>query len=367
MVGSSAHRAMLLHGLRFDIDANPNSVLWARRYIPQDSVSGPLRGSRAISERICNEMEALVTEIYGGCTAPAVDRTTFRTDTHREVRTLFRGRLGSAFIPAHDGPIVFRSADQIELWMSDQTSDSDRHVLRLMRETTLRALEVARCVSLHAAAVTLRDRGILIVGPSGAGKTSLLVAFLLAGSAFVCNDRAILTPDARDVLTLPLPVRVGVGTAVSVPQLLELIKVGRFHRRQEIAWDCISGASGTETDHWRSGRKFELSPVELCDTFRCPYVTNAPIHAIIVPSISRHPCAPHLEPIATSDAMRILGTECCTPNDPTWKEPWVEPRPEEPNPAVTLAALTNRIPTFRLSFGTDWCQVLPSFVQSWSM
>ncbi|MEO1532556.1 MAG: serine kinase, partial [Pseudomonadota bacterium] len=45
---------------------------------------------------------------------------------------------------------------------------------------------------LHASAVALGERGLLILGPSGAGKTRLALELVALGAELVADDRVIV-------------------------------------------------------------------------------------------------------------------------------------------------------------------------------
>jgi len=56
------------------------------------------------------------------------------------------------------------------------------------------AARVQRLVSLHAACVGIGGRGVLLMGPSGAGKTTVALQCLLAGFEFLSEDSVFVAP-----------------------------------------------------------------------------------------------------------------------------------------------------------------------------
>ena len=75
---------------------------------------------------------------------------------------------------------------------------------------------------LHAGAVSLGGRMILLTGDSGAGKTTLLLHLLLAGEAYHCDEYVML----RDGVAHPFPLRMHVkqGTVGMFPDLARLCR-----------------------------------------------------------------------------------------------------------------------------------------------
>lgn len=53
--------------------------------------------------------------------------------------------------------------------------------------------------SIHATAVSFQGRGLLILGPSGSGKSSLALDLMAFGAALVSDDRCILTASEGDL------------------------------------------------------------------------------------------------------------------------------------------------------------------------
>jgi hypothetical protein len=71
---------------------------------------------------------------------------------------------------------------------------------------------------LHAAGVCLGERCALIVGDSGAGKTTLTLAFLAAGFAHMGDDTLLLR-SGPEALYFPRPFAVSAHTVEAFPEL----------------------------------------------------------------------------------------------------------------------------------------------------
>lgn len=60
--------------------------------------------------------------------------------------------------------------------------------------------------SIHASAVCLDGRGLLILGPPGSGKSALALRMMALGAGLIADDRVLLHPDAgRLVAACPAP------------------------------------------------------------------------------------------------------------------------------------------------------------------
>jgi len=62
--------------------------------------------------------------------------------------------------------------------------------------------------TIHATAVEIGGRGLLILGPSGSGKSSLALALMGLGARLVADDRVILRAEgSRLVAECPAPIQ----------------------------------------------------------------------------------------------------------------------------------------------------------------
>ena len=70
-----------------------------------------------------------------------------------------------------------------------------------------RALEASHnTIALHAAVVARGDTGLLLCGPSGVGKSSLTIALLDRGWAYLSDDFAPIAVESGRVLPVPKPI-----------------------------------------------------------------------------------------------------------------------------------------------------------------
>ncbi len=122
------------------------------------------------------------------------------------------GRTG--VVISNDSAHVTIAPDASVMEVGAEVTAEPEDVARVLHVAILWALRARALFDLHAAAVIApgADRPILIVGDSGAGKTTLTLAFLEAGYGYLGDDRVLLRAGGPTVLAYPRPFHVGAAT-----------------------------------------------------------------------------------------------------------------------------------------------------------
>lgn len=166
---------------------------------------------------------------------------------------------------------------------------------------------------LHASAVSIGERALLIAGRSGAGKSTLTVALVAAGASYLSDDLLPLAADGRHVLPFPLALSVKSGSWELVGALLPKLWQAREHRVRDL--------------------RVRYLPMTAPETIR----RAVPVGAIVVPSYEPG-AATELVPLSPEETFALLidsGSEI------VGAPPSVRP----------LARLVDTVPGFRLAFG----------------
>jgi hypothetical protein len=138
-------------------------------------------------------------------------------------------------------------------------------------------------LDVHAAAVEVDGRALLIVGPKGAGKTTLSLHLLRSGRCrSIANDRVIASAgETCAIHGVPTAVRLRPATLAEFPELLRkmpYIERPYLHTLAELA----QTASGDERP---ASVELALSPPQLMRQLNVEAVGSAPLAAVVFPKI----------------------------------------------------------------------------------
>jgi hypothetical protein len=168
---------------------------------------------------------------------------------------------------------------------------AERHVavLDAILVHLLAGLHRSGILAIHAGAVAIGDRAVLIAGPSGAGKSTQVAALLRHATGFATDELALIAPDDRTVLPYPRALHVGPATRA-------LVRVVRV-------------VAGRPTFDLGGGHEWAAGPNDLQAAFGVPIAPPTPLGAIVLlegpPDRRPDPVASPISPaIAAMELMR---------------------------------------------------------------
>jgi hypothetical protein len=157
-------------------------------------------------------------------------------------------------------------------------------LMRILREYVMNHCMQGGGVVFHASAVAVSGRGLLIVGASNAGKTSLMTHFLRhAGADYVANDRVYVDPAASSLVLRGIPTiaTIRVSMPALFPGLTEQMAASRFHHHLTLA-ECEGRDQPLRA--WENG-KYGLTPAQLLSIHDASAVSEAPALAMVFPRV----------------------------------------------------------------------------------
>ncbi|HVB44717.1 MAG TPA: hypothetical protein VNF47_18725 [Streptosporangiaceae bacterium] len=224
---------------------------------------------------------------------------------------------------------------------------------RLIRQVITAQLLEAGALYAHAAAATIRRRGVIIAGNRHRGKTTTLLALLRhLHCDYVTNDRLLITqePDGR-ITGVPWPARMraGVGTLLAYPDLADLIP------------SCLRATPCGAL--WQLRDKVSIDPPDFPRLIANGTVTGRCVPELMLwPAIHPRNQAVRAEPVDPEEVRDTLTTTRLFMHDPrngisSHVNHWLIPPPAPEIEAARLAALSGalarNVPCFRLHAGAD--------------
>ncbi|MEU5905181.1 hypothetical protein [Micromonospora sp. NPDC047527] len=219
------------------------------------------------------------------------------------------------------------------------TEHGQRYAMRVIREVVLRCAEGRGWTAFHAAAAAVDGRGVLIAGPSGAGKTTVLAALGAYRQAdVIAADRAVITGDAERVVGVPISVRIADGTLSALGPRHDLPSPRRLP---------------PEFGH---ARKVACSPRDFAHAFAARVRDSAPLRLVVLPQLSDDSRKVRLALCGAPLARAALSAVGCTPHDEDWLHPWFAERTRSLDElsrqgTSCLEALIAKVPVMRVTVG----------------
>jgi len=131
----------------------------------------------------------------------------------------FEARAGMAWL-------ADRVSNTLYVLYSSRSREPAQEFCRSIRTTLLSYLERTGWALYHAGAVATQRGAVMIIGDAGAGKTSLILDLVYGGAEYVSNEILIVraSSEALEALSFPLPIAIGLGTALQFPDLATLVE-----------------------------------------------------------------------------------------------------------------------------------------------
>lgn len=148
------------------------------------------------------------------------------------------GREDRSYRIYEDESLILETSDMTQLWDGLEWTIMTR-ILQNTRE----------CIQLHASGIDAGGNALLLVGPSGSGKSSLALSLLRKGWKCLSDEVILLNPENNRVMPLPRSFRIDSRTLGLFPELAD-----------KLSGDAYTGGSGKARvdpalvrEHWVAG------------------------------------------------------------------------------------------------------------------
>lgn len=193
----------------------------------------------------------------------------------------------------------------------------DRWLTRIIRDVATRLATAEGSLVLHSSAFVHDDGAYLVIGDSGAGKstTAIALARLLPSSGWMGNDRMHLDQRAEgyQVTACPLPLAINKGS-------LDVMGVTDFG-----SWSVRAGfpPEGSDWDRFQGEDKLKLSSAEVGRYLGVRVAANAPLAGVILPRVERT-AGYSLAPASPAHAAEVITRNCFSLDDNLYGEDWLD-------------------------------------------
>lgn len=287
----------------------------------------------------------------------------FSLDREFERHPLWRAR-GDGKTIFDKGRKVFYSINpkvsDIQVLTKSDTSRSRIALMRVVRELATAHSQRAGDLHVHGAAFAVGDKGIVISGPKGSGKTALLIHTLQAkGTRYITNDRVFVILSGIYPVIRGMPTIVGIPskTLEMFPQLHESFLLSPYDRNQTIIEAKNSARQGTSAAANRgSDWSPSVSAAQLCDLLGVVPVGQAKLSAFVFPRVSRDVRTIQLKPLPPEAAALRLAEGLFRTSSPpktaaAFIGPGDRPLPDEATLPGRCRALVSQVRCFDCQLG----------------
>lgn len=157
----------------------------------------------------------------------------------------------------------------------DRRKIKDYDILYIIREIYVRLQENNYSLFMHGSSVEIDNNGIIILGTSGSGKTSLMYKLLSScddlNTGFISNDRTFLTSD-NSLEYFPIPIIASNGSLLNYEELRRFIITKEDYRKKIILTKKMDS-------------KFPITSKELSEASKAQLIPRSPLSIILISNI----------------------------------------------------------------------------------
>ncbi len=313
MKDRDSHETIAFAGHRFRIHSDETFRLVQRMYLrsfgPEADLAPSCRQFTRI--RVHHNDDLFRDRMARLVGAPSLTVVPFRGEPYRfsQIGRLCWWRPDPGSHLPQDHLYAKDESGRLHVVLHSGTDRGERYALRVIREVVLRCSEHRGWTAFHAAAASVDGHGVLIAGPSRAGKTTVLTALVAHRRAdFIGSDRVLVTETAENVVGVPISVRIAGGTLSALTP-----------------HESLPSPSTLPTD-FGTARKASCTPRDFAYAFAVRVRESAPLRLVVLPRLcddDRELSIAFPRPAAARDA---LASVCCTPDDEDWLHPWFADR-----------------------------------------
>lgn len=332
-----------IQGLKIRIDAyDPEVYNWVEKYLHPLNLDDSPKTSLTYSVKLLHS-DDIVQSVHRLIGESGVDTVPIFTGRRYVDRILISKDITVDCDPTFGMLwVTDRSNRSIVLVLSTKVRWPLLEVSRVVRDLISRYLADQGWALFHAGAVHVNDKNYVIIGNSGAGKTSFIIALSAAGAAYISNERVFVKVIDGEVhlLCFPMPIAVGLGTMVQYPELIKYIRSPQYLKYPPRRMDADLIHSHPEYEWSELEDKPQFLPQDLTENFSNKEgVSGGKVDGLIVPSFQKQEPI-KIKSLNEDEVLEIIRNNWFDPQADDVYPPWMpldfaQPSVDEVNAAIT--------------------------------
>lgn len=279
----------------------------------------------------------------------------------------FYYEIDDIFIRDDLSHVVEKKGKDIFFIYDSKLKNKENKLWCIIREIVHRNTEDRGGIMLHSACLSFdNDRGMLILGGKGAGKTTLATTLLEYNDYyFTSNERMLVRKEDKKALSIHYPLRFGIRNVINNTVLYQYIlkNYNKLTRKQNVTLEMIEEYNKNKELKENNIYKIELEIEEYLECFNKKYRPIVEPVILIVPEISSEFDGYNIKILNKEEIYNVIKEQCYTPYDKTWIEPWIEKRMKS-NEDIEISAnklitdIANKVMGIKIKFGFDFYDIL---------